>query len=572
MLQDFPSFVMLAARENLNGSEEVAASVEHEARRGPVVRAVGDEKEYDLKNRIFICYILCTSILCAVPLVPYLVSKELYKRGRRTGAAISMEVFMLSHCMLTFSLVFIKVLHFLNKTYGNFLSGFFITNRDLAILALGVMCAFPVLCFVLAIRYSIVYDMVKTRNYSVVEALLSRSYLSDVSRGIPALVCYTGRSGPLLIRENGRKRKRYGADIFFDVYIYSTSYLLVLPSCLALLCDFFQRKKKRTAMAVTRVLAVSAHMLLTNVLVVSAVTYVLEKFYKHIVFVKLHADSASIALLNGIIVSSLILAVAVVYCYWEIGAKEYGHPEEISDDVARSVLKFGILTVCVNCVCSLFRDRAELSGRGFKYGKKRFVHELVRRITDALFIVPALFWQLSNVFRNSNRKMLAAVANRACLYTEIFLGNLLIFSLGLYAVAQIPAMSILLPLTAFQTCIFLGSIITSVVVFGAIARDLYGVRTAMSKDERWEDVVWLNEQLSNTVSNFGVLNLIAAGLLSIRANRRRAPDYVQDEEVSPVINEMEQPARVVVRENEVDSYSTGEEVWDRDDDKAPLIC
>lgn len=543
---------MLATRKHLNKSKEVAGFVESDANKKMIICPVGDEKEYDLKNRIYICYILCTSILCAVPLVPYLVSKELYKRGRRTGAAISMEIFLVSHCTLTFSLVFIKVLHFLNKTYNNFLNSFFIANKDVALLTMGVMCAFPVLCFVLAIRYSIVHDMVKTQNYSVVDALLSRSYLSDVSCGIPALVCYTGRSGPLLIRENGRNRKRYGADIFFDVYIYSTSYLLILPSCLALLCDFFQRKKKRTAMAVSRVLAVSSHMLLTNVLVISAVTYVLEKFYKNIVFVKLHADNASIALLNGIIVSSIILLAAVVYCYWEIGAKEYEHSEEISDDIARSVLKFGILTICINCVCSLLRDRAELSGKGFKYGKGRFVRELVRRITDALFVIPALFWQLSNVCRSRNYGRFAAVANRVCLYTEIFMSNMAILSLGLYAIVQIPTVNVVLPFTAFQTCIFLGSIITSLFVAGAIARDLYGVLTEISKGvKRWEDVVLQNEKLRDSVSSFGILNLIVSRLFS-RRDRRKSADCADmpEEEVSSIINEVESPMSVAVRENE----------------------
>ena len=566
---------MLASRKHLDTGKEVASPVVPDTGKNPVARAVGDEKEYDLKNRIFICYILCTSILCAVPLVPYLVSKELYKRGRRTGAAISMEIFLLSHCMLTFSLVFMKVLHFLNKTYGNFLNGFFITNRDVAILTLGVMCALPVLCFVLAIRYWIVHDMVKTQNYSVAEALLSRSYLSDVSCGIPALVCYTGRSGPLLMREHGRRKKRYGADIFFDVYIYSTSYLLVLPSCLALLCDFFQRKQKRTAMAVSRVLAVSAHMLLTNVLVVSAVTYILEKFYKNIVIVKLHADSASIALLNGIVVSSVILAIAVVYCYWEIGAKEYEHPEEISDDVARSVLKFGILTVCINCVCSLFRDRAELSGKGFKYGNKRFARELVRRITDALFVVPALFWQLSNVCRDGNHKILAAIASRASLYTEIFLGNLAIFSLVLYAVAQIPAVNGILPLTAFQTCVFLGLVITALLVVGAMGRDLYGVCIAAAEGEggeRWEDVILRNERLRNSVSNFGILNLVTACFFPLKSeNIGQASGDEQNAAVSPTIDEVEQPTRFVVREHETDSDVSDEDFSDRHNDKASLV-
>ncbi|MDB1135183.1 hypothetical protein [Candidatus Anaplasma sp. TIGMIC] len=489
-----------------------------------------DEKAYDMRNRIYACYILCTSILCLVPVVPYYVSKELYKRGYKRSAAVSMEVFQYSHCALTFSLIFTKVIILLLRYYPGLLDNFFIKNRDLSILTLAAMCAVPVVIFVAVMRYIMAADVVKTTGCSMVEALLARSYLADITQGLPALVCYAGENGPLYTRESTAYKKRYGADIVFDVYLYGTSYLCVLPACFALLCRFFYNKKKRTALSVARVLGVSSHVLITNTLVASLVILVLQWCVDTVTAAGLYADNTGIALLGGVLVSSVLLFVSVAFCYHEISSNVYDGSTEVSDRIAFSVLQFGLLTAAVNCVCSLFRTRAQLKDKGLVYPTDWFIRDLVRRIVSAVLLLPACFLQISSVHIEHDRRRVAAIAKRTYLYSELFLGNLVVFSLMFYALVNLAAaLGQFSSAISAQHGLLLGVIASVIMLVFAIAHDFCEVKckTALN-GKKWQEVILEDEDLERCLSNMGVINLLVTAIVRAVCTQ---PNY-QSEEVT----------------------------------------
>ncbi|MFV9838842.1 MAG: hypothetical protein AB8U44_02335 [Aaplasma endosymbiont of Hyalomma asiaticum] len=506
-----------------------------------------DEKAYDLRSRIYTCYVLCTSMLCLIPIVPYYVSKELYKRGHKKGAAISMEIFKYSHCMLAFTLVFTKVILFLLKRRPTLLDNFFVKNQDLAVIVAAVMCATPVLCFVVIVRYYSVYNEVKTTGCSVVDALLARSCLTDVSEGVPVLICHTGDKGPLFISESKPYKKRYGADLIYDIYIYSTSYLLVLPSCFALLCKLFLEKKKRMALSVSRLLGVSSHVLLSNTIVICAIALMFDRFFSATSLVKLRADSAGVALLSGVLVSALILFVAVTFCYYEISKNIYDSSREISDSIASSVLKFGLLTVAVNCVCDIFRKKAKLLSRGWECEKNRFRYDAFRRMFSATLLVPAIFWQISDaLLKVYGNKKASAIARRAWVYSEIFLDNFLVFSLVFYGIFS--------ALTKFKV-VHHHSIGGSAVLVGLISSAGFIVATAVhdflaisyrvhlgNRERRWENIVINDDKLECQISNAGVLHMVTSGVihavdwLGEKVQRKgSARDGIKDSEFSPPV-------------------------------------
>lgn len=69
-----------------------------------------EARVYDVRSRIYTAYMLCSSVLCVVPIIPYYISKELYRRGRMVGAAVSMELFLCLRSVLAIELIFAKVL------------------------------------------------------------------------------------------------------------------------------------------------------------------------------------------------------------------------------------------------------------------------------------------------------------------------------------------------------------------------------------------------------------------------------------------------------------------------------
>ena len=476
-----------------------------------------DEKAYDLRSRIYTCYVLCTSMLCLVPIVPYYVSKELYKRGHKKGAAISMEIFKYSHCMLVFTLVFTKVILFLLKIRPALLDNFFVKNQDLAVIVAAVLCATPVFCFVIAVRYYSVYDEVKTTGCSVVDALLAKSYLSDLLEGVPALICYTGSKGPLYTTESMPYRKQYGADIAYDIFIYSTSYLLVLPSCFALLCKLFLKKRKRTAFSVSRFLGVSAHVLLSNTIVIYAITLMLDRFLSGTTsVVRLRADSASMALLSGVFISSFILFVAVAFCYYEMNDHIYDSSREISDNIARSVLRFGLLTVAVSCVCDPFRTRAKLLSKGWECEKKRFAYSVFRRVISAVLLVPAVFWKISCALRASGKTKTSAIAKRAWVYSEIFLDNFVVFTSVFFGVCSTLLKEQVHAYSAGRSSALVGLVCSTCFLLVAAVQDFIEISNRVhfgSKARRWEDVIMSDNELETRITSMGALHLVASYII-----------------------------------------------------------
>ncbi|QLL66480.1 hypothetical protein O998_01090 [Anaplasma phagocytophilum str. Norway variant1] len=471
-----------------------------------------DEETYDLRNRIYVCYILCTSVLCILPVLPYYVSKELYKRGYRRGAAISMELFLYSHCLLSFTLVVTQIVLFLLKGHPRLLDGFFVHNKDLAVLLLAVMCALPAFLLVVIVRYARICDIVKSTGCSLVDALLKRSYLTDITHGVPVLLCYTGDYGPLFTHESVKDRRDCGADLVLDIYLYSTSYLLMLPACFGLLCDFFLQQKKRSALSVCRVLGVTAHVLLINTVVIAAITFLLGKFSINIALIKLCADATSTALLNGVLFSAVIMVIAGIFCCYEISNNTYAcSTEEVPDGVARSVLKFGLPTIGLYFVCDLFRIRATRKNRGCEYNKYDFVVDVVHRIMQAFLLLPVPFLYIANNMQG--RRRVAAVLQRTGIYLEVFLENFILFSLFFYGILQIPAVANFFPSTL---CIPLGCVTSILVLVIAAVCDLYHTRkVCRSQGEKAEDVVLNNEFLKDQLSNFSIFNFVASCVISL---------------------------------------------------------
>ena len=515
---------MVETRLNSRDGEEGLLGVGR--RRVGVIRAHEndprlDEKAYDLRSRIYTCYVLCTSMLCLVPIVPYYVSKELYKRGHKKGAAISMEIFKYSHCMLVFTLVFTKVILFLLKRKPSLLDNFFVKNQDLAVIVAAIMCATPVFCFVVIVRYYSVYNEVKTTGCSVVDALLARSCLTDVSEGVPVLICHTGDKGPLFISESKPYKRRYGADLIYDIYIYSTSYLLVLPSCFALLCKLFLEKKNRMALSVSRLLGVSSHVLLSNTIVICAIALMFDWFFSSTSLVKLPADSAGIALLSGVLVSALILFAAVTFCYYEISKNIYDSSKEISDSIASSVLKFGLLTVAVSCVCDVFRKRAKLLNRGWECEKGKFRYDAFRRVFSAVLLIPAIFWQISDTLSKvDGNKKAYAIAKRAWVYSEIFLDNFLVFSLVFYGVfSALIKLKVVYRHSVGGAAVLVGLVSAACFTFAAAVHDFLEVYSRVSlgnsREEKWENIVIHDDMLEYQISNAGVLHMVASGIIHV---------------------------------------------------------
>ncbi|WP_249548855.1 hypothetical protein [Anaplasma phagocytophilum] len=471
-----------------------------------------DEETYDLRNRIYVCYILCTSVLCVVPVLPYYVSKELYKRGYRRGAAISMELFLYSHCLLSFTLVSTQVVLFLLRGHPSLLDGFFVRHKDLAVLLLAVMCALPAFLLVIIVRYARICSIVKTTGCSLIDALLERSYLTDVTHGVPVLLCYTGDYGPLFTHESVKSKRNCGVDLVLDIYLYSTSYLLMLPACFGLLCDFFLQQKKRVALSVCRVLGVTAHVLLINTVIIATITFILGKCSINIALIKLYADAASTALLNGVLISAFIVMLTGVFCYYEISNNTYAcATEEVPDEVARSVLKFGLPTLGLYFVCDLFRIRATRKERGCEYNRYDFVIDVIHRVMQAFLILPIPFLYIASNMQG--RRRVAAVLQRTGVYLEVFLENFILFSLVFCGILQIPAVANLCPPTL---CVPLGCMVSILVLVIAAGWDLYHTRkVCKSRGEKLEDVVLNNEFLKDQLSNFSIFNFVASRVISL---------------------------------------------------------
>ncbi|MCU7611832.1 hypothetical protein OC188_03910 [Anaplasma capra] len=479
----------------------------------PDTSACDEEKAYDLRSRVYTAYMLCSSILCVLPLIPYYISKELYKRGKIAGAAASMELFLCLHSSLTRGLICIKLLLVIFRKYPHLLADFFIPHSDLAILFLAAMCTIPLSIITMTWRYYSVYVMVMETKCSICHALLEQSYLRDILYGMPALVSYSGYSGPFFTSENVKRAKVYDGDVAYEVYLYCTSYLLILPACLALLCNYLYRERKKTAMSVVRVLSALSHVLLVNTFLIATIAYfALLRFERVLLFAGLRSDPVSVAALVGVLSSVAVLIVATAFCCYSAYGESAVNPE-VPDNVARSALKFGILTAAVCNVCALFVAREKFKDRRIPYSGGKFAYDIFFCVTASLLMLPACFSQLSSELYALGHRKLSAIAGRTCLLLEILftntlvLGSLLTWMLYMPyfgGIAHDPAGVGFLAALAVS-----GTVLAAAVVYDS----LYVVRALKKRATNWEDTILYDKCAKRNVANFGLLNLVARGVI-----------------------------------------------------------
>ena len=474
-----------------------------------------EARAYDVRSRIYTAYMLCSSVLCVVPIIPYYISKELYRRGRMVGAAISMELFLCLRSILAIELIFAKILLIAFKKYPNLLKGFFIPHLDLAVLFLASVCTIPLSIISMTWRYYCVYDMVKSTRCSVCYALLEQSYLRDIVYGMPALVSYSGRSGPFFTHENVQRKRIYDGDVAYEVYLYCTSYLLLLPACIALLCNYFYRKRRKTAMSVMRALSALSHVLLVNIVLVATVAYIAFLQVGSPSLMGLRGDPISIAALVGILSSVAILTGATAFCCYLVRKGACSLDLEVPDNIARSVLKFGILTTAVCNICELFVIREELKDRNTAYSGNRFAYEIFFRMVTSILMLPACFAQLSSELYAAGKRKASAIADRACLFSEILLTNILVLGALFTGVLHIPCFN---SVVHNPTCVaFLAALaVSGAIAVIAVIRDvLYITRKSGREGIGWENVVLYNARIESSVASFGLLNLMTQGAIGL---------------------------------------------------------
>ncbi|MEH0831681.1 hypothetical protein R4I06_03760 [Anaplasma bovis] len=482
-----------------------------------------DKVAYDIRSRIYICYLLCTSIVSLVPIIPYVISKEAYKKRHKLWAAISVQIFRHTRTVLVFGLLFTKAFTFILEKYPNFLGpNFFIKNKDLAILFLAMSCTLPLLVIESVFHYLNVYDEVTKNKCSVSDVLISQSFLGDISCGLPALLCYQERTGPLGIKS---KNTNYWSDVVYEVYLYCTSYILVVPGCCALLAEYLRRKDKKVALYVVKMLAVSSHVILINSIFIGMILYwILSSCGKFLHVGKANAlDShVSMAFIYGIFISSFIFLLAMAFFYYEISTvnskkTDITNSLEVSDEIAGLVLKFGLLTVAVSSICSLFRTKTKLREKCIKYPKTEFAYDLVRRIVGAVLVLPACFLQLSELCVNRGNKKFAAIASRARLFSEIFLGNVLCFFIASTAIFCTPAARKALNLASPTVIAFASAVaLACVVEVAAVLADLFFTSKEIAySGKEYVSVVLRDKELDYKISKFGIINLISSAIIHV---------------------------------------------------------
>ncbi|ASI47869.1 hypothetical protein AOV_03510 [Anaplasma ovis str. Haibei] len=474
-----------------------------------------EAKAYDVRSRIYTAYMLCSSVLCVVPIIPYYISKELYRRGRMVGAAISMELFLCLRSVLAIELIFAKILLIAFKKYPTLLQGFFIPHLDLAVLFLASMCTIPLSIISMTWRYYCVYEMVKSTQCGVCHALLEQSYLRDIVYGMPALVSYSGRSGPFFTHENVQRRRIYDGDVAYEVYLYCTSYLLLLPACMALLCNYFYRKRRKAAMSVVRVLSALSHVLLVNIFLVATVAYIAFLQVGSPSLMGLRGDPISIAALVGILSSVAILTGATAFCCYLVRKGACSLDIEVPDNIARSVLKFGILTTAVCNICELFVIREELKDRNTAYPWDKFAYEIFFRVVTSILMLPACFAQLSSELYTVGKRKASAIADRACLFSEILLTNILVLGALFTGVLHIPCFSSVVSNPAYVGFLAALAVSGAIAVIAVIRDVLYITRRSRGEGIGWENVVLYGARIESSVASFGLLNLMAQGTISL---------------------------------------------------------
>ncbi|MGN7678792.1 MAG: hypothetical protein ACTJLL_03495 [Anaplasma sp.] len=479
---------------------------------------------HDLRNRVYAAYMLCSSMLCIVPIIPYCMSKELYKRKHFRSAAVSMEVFLFLRSILTIGLVFVKILLIMNSKYPHVLNGFFIANADVAVLFLATMCTLPLVVVSMGWRYYWVHEMVKNTQCGVVHALLEQSYLRDVLRGMPSLVSYNGDHGPFFINEKvaGRRGRRDNCGVIvYESYLYCTSYLTLLPACIGLLCTYFHYKNKKTALSVTSTLGVLSHVLVINVLLVFVICYsVLPNMHSDTVL-GLHGDPIGISVLTGVFVSVFILILAIIFCYYASTKGEQNPFDglEVPHNVARTVLKFGILTAAVCNICELFSIRERLRQEGKLYPRSQRAYDIFFYTISSLLILPACFAQLALELRTRGYEKAAAIADRMHLFSEIFLTNVLLIGalvIGvLNASPEAASGGVYSPTSMGFICAIVASV-AILIIAGAydVSCAFEKVLSDKSKETSWHSVVLSDSGLKHAVSSFGILNSLARGVIS----------------------------------------------------------
>ena len=509
----------MCAAEKGNDGREIVGVAKKVASDGVLL----DKVAYDIRSRIYVSYLLCTSIVSLIPVIPYVISKEAYKKRHKVWAAISVEVFRHTRTILVFGLLFTKAFTFILSKYPNLLGpNFFIKNKDLAVLFLAVSCTLPLLVIEGILHYLNVYDEVTKNKCSVSDVLISQSFLGDISRGLPALLCYQEHTGPLGIKS---KNTNYWFDVVYEVYLYCTSYILVVPGCCALLSEYLRRKDKKVALYVVKMLAVSSHVILINSIFIGTILYcILSSCGKFLHVGKGDAleSHVSMAFVYGIFISSFIFLLAMAFFYYEISTVNSKRTDitsslEVSDEIAGLVLKFGLLTVAVSSICSLFRTKTKLREMCIKYPKTEFAYDLVRRVVGAVLILPACFLQLSELCMNRGNKKFAAIASRARLFSEIFLGNVLCFFLVSAAMFCTPAASKALNLASPTVIAFASAVALSCVIeVAAVLTDLLftSKEIAYSRKE-YVSVVLRDKELDYKISKFGIINLISSAIIHI---------------------------------------------------------
>ncbi|WP_041651134.1 hypothetical protein [Anaplasma centrale] len=474
-----------------------------------------EERAYDVRSRIYTAYMLCSSMLCVVPIIPYYISKELYRRGKMLGAAISMELFLCLRSVLTIELILVKILLIAFKKYPSLLRGFFIPHTDLAVLFLASMCTIPLSIISMTWRYYCVYEMVKNTKCSVCHALLEQSYLRDIVYGMPALVSYSGRSGPFFTHENVQRTKVYNGDVAYEIYLYCTSYLLLLPACIALLCNYFYHKRKQTAMSVVRVLSALSHVLLVNAFLVATMAYVAFLQVESPSFMGLRGDPISIAALVGMLSSVAILMGTTAFCCYLVRRETRCLDLEVPDDIARSVLKFGILTAAVCNICALFVAKEELRDRKAAYPGDKFAYDVFFHVVTSILMLPACFAQLASELRAAGKRKPSAIADRTCLFLEILLTNVLVLGALFTGVLHAPFFCGVVHNPTYTG--FLAALVVSgaILVIAVMCDVLRVAKKSKEEEIGWEDVALCDAYIRSRVANFGLLNLIAQGVIRL---------------------------------------------------------
>lgn len=473
-----------------------------------------EARVYDVRSRIYTAYMLCSSVLCVVPIIPYYISKELYRRGRMVGAAVSMELFLCLRSVLAIELIFAKVLLIAFKKYPTLLNGFFIPHLDLAVLFLASMCTIPLSIISMTWRYYCVYEMVKNTQCGVCHALLEQSYLRDIVYGMPALVSYSGCSGPFFAHENVQRKKIYDGYVAYEVYLYCTSYLLLLPACMALLCNYFYHKRRKTAMSVVRALSALSHVLLVNIFLVATIAYIAFLQVGSPPLMGLRGDPISIAALVGILSSVAILMGATAFCCYLVRKGACSLDLEVPDNIARSVLKFGILTTAVCNICELFVIREEFRDSKTAYLGSKFAYEIFFRVITSVLMLPACLAQLSSELYAAGKRKASAIADRVCLFSEILLTNILVLGALFTGVLHIPCLNSVVKNPTYVG--FLAALVVSsaILVIAVVCDALYITRKSGEGGIGWENAVLYDARIESSLANFGLLNLMARGTIS----------------------------------------------------------